>query len=116
MCPLFSGFTLNLYLSRFSLSLSPQRVVPEVSERVRQQLRKIQSSFPDILSQFMESSTSIPSLAVPPPMMTTAPVTTPAKGQERASAGGSGGVEERESATPTDTYVYITVNICIVTM
>ncbi|CAI8057829.1 Exosome component 10 [Geodia barretti] len=79
-----------------------ERAVPEVSELVRQQLRKIQSSFPDILSQFMEpSSTSAPPLAVPPPMVTTAPVITPAKGQERGSAGCSG-VEERETATPTD--------------
>ena len=96
-----SLFVVFLSLS-LSLSLSPQRAVPEVSELVRQQLRKIQSSFPDILSQFMEpSSTSAPPLAVPPPMVTTAPVTTPAKGQERGSAGCSG-VEERETATPTD--------------
>ena len=98
----FHSKSLFVVFLSLSLSLSPQRAVPEVSELVRQQLRKIQSSFPDILSQFMEpSSTSAPPLAVPPPMVTTAPVITPAKGQERGSAGCSG-VEERETATPTD--------------
>ena len=63
----------------------------EVSERVRQQLREIQSSFPDILAQFLDPSTS-PSTVPPatPPAVT--PVKPPAASGERG----------RGSSTTTD--------------
>lgn len=84
--------TENSDLSDLSL---PQCVAVEVSERVRQQLREIQSSFPDILAQFLDPSTSPPT--VPP---ATPPVVSPAVTPVKPPA--TNGERERGSSTTTD--------------